>query len=90
MLQAHVSNLKSSSFCNISNVLSVRNNLWTWQSLQPTTGAGSAFYEFCDALEVKNGETAGASGWGLQYALTAWGTYWNQTYYNQCKQVSIG
>ena len=66
-------------------LLEVRNNLWTWQSLQPTTGSGSAFFEFCDAIEVKDGQKAGVSGWGVQHALSAWGTYWNTTYYSQCK-----
>lgn len=61
----------------------VRNNIWSWQSLQPNTGANSPFYQFCDALEVRNGEVADEDGWGLDYALQAWGGYWNETYYNQ-------
>ncbi|OBZ65442.1 putative serine protease K12H4.7 [Grifola frondosa] len=58
----------------------LRNNLFDWQSLQPTSGPGGAFYQFCDALEVKNGVSAGASGWGLTHALQAWGSYWTNTY----------
>ena len=58
----------------------VRNNLWDWQELSPNTGPGAAFFEFCDALEVKNGVSAPAAGWGLDHALTAWGTYWNSSY----------
>ncbi|KAF5392923.1 hypothetical protein D9757_001233 [Collybiopsis confluens] len=49
-------------------------------SLQPTSGPGSQFFSFCDALEVKNGVKAPASGWGLDHALTAWGNLWNSSY----------
>ncbi|KIM46447.1 hypothetical protein M413DRAFT_314906 [Hebeloma cylindrosporum] len=58
----------------------LRNNLWDWQSLQITSGAGSQFYRFCDALEVKDGQQAPANGWGLDHALAAWGNYWRTTY----------
>lgn len=58
----------------------LRNNLWDWQALSPTTGPHSAFFNFCDALEVKNGKNAPTTGWGLQNALTSWGNYWNETY----------
>ena len=53
----------------------VQGELSTWQNLQPNSGPNSAFYQFCDALEVKNGVSAPASGWGLDYALPAWGNY---------------
>ncbi|GJE96313.1 serine carboxypeptidase S28-domain-containing protein [Phanerochaete sordida] len=59
---------------------SLRNNLWDWQSLSPDTGSEGQFFQFCDALEVKNGTVAPASGFGLEHALTAWGSYWNSTY----------
>ncbi|PFH52555.1 hypothetical protein AMATHDRAFT_1958 [Amanita thiersii Skay4041] len=59
---------------------SLRNNLWDWQSLQPTSGSNSLFFKFCDALEVKNGVPAPESGWGLDNALTAWGSYFKKTY----------
>ena len=59
----------------------VQKNLLTWQGLTPSTGAGSAFYTFCDALEVKNGVSASANGWGLDHAIFAWGQYWKETYY---------
>ncbi|KAG6910123.1 hypothetical protein DXG01_012882 [Tephrocybe rancida] len=59
----------------------LRNNLWDWQSLQPTTGPGGAFYKFCDALEVKDGVSASAHGWGLDHALAAWSSYFKNTYY---------
>ncbi|KAF8631129.1 hypothetical protein AX15_002476 [Amanita polypyramis BW_CC] len=58
----------------------LRNNLWDWQSLQPTSGPGGLFYKFCDALEVKNGRVAPESGWGVQHALNAWGSYFKGTY----------
>ena len=54
----------------------VRNNLWAWQNLQPTSGySNTSFYGFCDALEVKGGVSAAVSGWGLEYALPAWGNF---------------
>lgn len=40
------------------------------------------FFRFCDALEVKNGISAGPEGWGLENAIHSWGTFWNTTYYN--------
>ncbi|KAG2071058.1 peptidase S28 [Suillus decipiens] len=55
-------------------------NLWDWQDLQPA--GGSKFYEFCDALEVKDGVNAGPDGWGLDNAIKSWGNYWNTTYYH--------
>ncbi|KAF8743831.1 hypothetical protein AX14_000237 [Amanita brunnescens Koide BX004] len=58
----------------------LRNNLWDWQSLQPSSGPGAAFFKFCDALEVKNGESAPASGWGAQHAVSAWGNYFKGNY----------
>ncbi|RDB19887.1 putative extracellular serine carboxypeptidase [Hypsizygus marmoreus] len=59
----------------------LRNNLWDWQSLQPTSGPGAQFYRFCDALEVKDGVSAPASGWGLEHALAAWSSYFKNTYF---------
>jgi hypothetical protein len=63
----------------------VRNNLWDWQSLQPTSGPGAKFYNFCDALEVNNGTSAPASGWGLDHALPAWAAYFKNTYLSSRK-----
>ncbi|KAF7775751.1 hypothetical protein Agabi119p4_4144 [Agaricus bisporus var. burnettii] len=60
----------------------LRNNLWDWQSLQPTS-QNSLFYEFCDALEVKDGVSASAEGWGLEHALQAWGNFWTEGGYLQ-------
>ncbi|KAI0800449.1 peptidase S28 [Fomes fomentarius] len=56
-------------------------NLFSWQSLDLDRGAGGDFFKFCDALEVKNGVTAPATGWGLDHALQAWGNYWKSTFY---------
>ncbi|THG98113.1 hypothetical protein EW026_g4011 [Hermanssonia centrifuga] len=62
---------------------SLRYNLADWQSLDVGTGPGGQFFKFCDALEVKNGVSAPESGWGLDHALQAWGSYWTTTYYPQ-------
>ena len=69
---------------SLSPATAVRNNLWDWQSLSPSSGGGT-FFEFCDALEVKNGVSAGPKGWGLQHALQAWGSFWTKTYYPDCE-----
>ncbi|KAA1477306.1 hypothetical protein DENSPDRAFT_933642 [Dentipellis sp. KUC8613] len=58
----------------------LRNNLWDWQSLSPVSGAGALFWQFCDALEVKDGVNAPASGWGVDHAVSAWGSYFKDTY----------
>ncbi|KAI0065742.1 peptidase S28 [Artomyces pyxidatus] len=60
---------------------SLRIHLWNWQSLAPDSG-GAIFYDFCDALEVKNNKSAPASGWGTEYAVKAWGKYWKDTAYS--------
>ncbi|KAG1790715.1 peptidase S28 [Suillus plorans] len=57
-------------------------NLFDWQSLQPDVGPGAMFFDFCDALEVKDGVSAGPEGWGLENAIYSWGNFWNTTYYN--------
>ncbi|KAL0576862.1 hypothetical protein V5O48_005127 [Marasmius crinis-equi] len=58
----------------------LRNNLWDWQSLQPTSGPNTTFRKFCDALEVKDGQNAPESGWGLDHAVAAWGAFWRNGY----------
>jgi hypothetical protein len=65
----------------------VQYNLFDWQSLQPDVGPGAAFFEFCDALEVKDGVNAGPEGWGLENAIYSWGNFWNTTYYSYGKVV---
>ncbi|KAF9266345.1 hypothetical protein L218DRAFT_922990 [Marasmius fiardii PR-910] len=67
----------------------LRNDLWAWQELQPDSGPGARFYKFCDALEVKNGVNAPASGWGLNNALAAWGKRWQSGLPSLCGSVSI-
>ncbi|KAI0740521.1 peptidase S28 [Earliella scabrosa] len=59
----------------------LQQNLFSWQSLQLDSGPGGDFYKFCDALELKNGQSAPASGWGLDHALQAWASYWKSGYY---------
>ncbi|OJA11103.1 hypothetical protein AZE42_08867 [Rhizopogon vesiculosus] len=58
------------------------NNLYDWQSMDPDVGPGAMFFQFCDALEVKDGMNAGPGGWGLENAIYAWGNFWNTTFYN--------
>ncbi|KAG2039995.1 serine carboxypeptidase S28-domain-containing protein [Suillus americanus] len=59
-----------------------QSNLGDWQSMSPDDGPGSMFYQFCDALEVKDGVNAGPGGWGLENAINSWGKFWNTTYYS--------
>lgn len=67
----------------------VRNNMWDWQSLQVTSGPGTQFFKFCDALEVQNGVQAPAGGFGLDHALAAWGAYWRSSYLKTCKNYMV-
>ncbi|KAF8513795.1 serine carboxypeptidase S28-domain-containing protein [Gautieria morchelliformis] len=62
---------------------SLRNILWDWQSLQPYVGPNATFFQSCDAIEVKNGVNAPATGWGLDHALSAWGSYFKNVYLPQ-------
>lgn len=48
--------------------------------MQPDSGPGATFFEFCDALEVKNGVSAPAAGWGLDHALPAWSSFFSNIY----------
>ncbi|KAH8101149.1 serine carboxypeptidase S28-domain-containing protein [Cristinia sonorae] len=50
------------------------------QRLSPTSGPSAGFWEFCDALEVKDGVNAPVTGWGLDHALAAWGKYFSETF----------
>ncbi|KAK2466388.1 hypothetical protein APHAL10511_002030 [Amanita phalloides] len=58
----------------------LRNNIEDWQAIQPSSGPGTVFYKFCDALEVKNGVSASKHGWGLEHALNAWGSFYKKFY----------
>ncbi|KAG2127939.1 peptidase S28 [Suillus bovinus] len=60
----------------------IQSNLFDWEPMQPSSGPGAMFFQFCDALEVKNGISAGPEGWGLENAIQSWGNFWNTTYYN--------
>ncbi|KAH7916580.1 peptidase S28 [Hygrophoropsis aurantiaca] len=63
----------------------LQDNLFDYQLLDYASGPEAMFYQFCDALEVKDGVHAPAAGWGLQHAIQAWGNFWNTTYYkNVC------
>ncbi|KZT71695.1 hypothetical protein DAEQUDRAFT_723773 [Daedalea quercina L-15889] len=60
----------------------LQNPLFEWQGLQPSSDlSDSLFFPFCDALEVKDDQTAPPEGWGLENALSAWSGFWKQTYY---------
>ncbi|KJA16225.1 hypothetical protein HYPSUDRAFT_298283 [Hypholoma sublateritium FD-334 SS-4] len=85
-IQAMKENFGLGNMTHLDDVAgALRNNLWDWQSLDVTDGPGTQFTEFCDALEVKNGVSAPAAGWGVDHAVAAWGTYWRTTYYaNVC------
>ncbi|KAJ7596440.1 serine carboxypeptidase S28-domain-containing protein [Mycena floridula] len=61
----------------------LRNNLWDWQSLSPSVGPNAQFFQFCDALEVKDGVNAPATGWGLDHAVEAWGSYFANVYFER-------
>lgn len=65
----------------------VRNNLWDWQSLDPSSDGG-IFFDFCDALEVKDGVSAGEEGWGADHAIQAWSSFWTTEYYSYRKSSS--
>lgn len=79
-LQNLKSNFGSSIVTNLQLADALRWDLWTWQSQQPNTGPGGAFYQFCDALEVKNGVQASATGWGVTNAVSAWAKHFVATY----------
>ncbi|KAF5358904.1 hypothetical protein D9758_004828 [Tetrapyrgos nigripes] len=67
---------------HLDDVAGVRNNLWDWQSLQPTSGPNTTFFKFCDALETDgSGKSAPAQGAGLETALNRWGNFWTDAGY---------
>jgi hypothetical protein len=53
--------------------------------LSPKSGPGAPFYQFCDALEVKDGVAASEKGWGLDHALVSWGAYVASSYWKDCE-----
>lgn len=62
--------------------------LQQWQELKVSSTGFSRFYEFCDALEVQNGQIAPETGWGLNVALQAWAYYFAAS--NLLTSVSYG
>ncbi|KAG7441696.1 peptidase S28 [Guyanagaster necrorhizus] len=75
---------------NLEVAQALRWDLWTWQDLQPNTGPGAAFYQFCDALEVKDGVSAPESGWGVDNALSAWANWFAVNYEAETDCASLG
>ena len=65
---------------HLTTFIVVSQIIGSWQELTLTAGAGSTWFQFCDALEVKDGKVAGPNGWGLENALAAWGSYYKNTY----------
>jgi len=60
-------------------------NILDWERMSPSTGPGAMFYQFCDALEVKDGQIADQNGWGLEHAIQAWGGFFNASYTHYSK-----
>ncbi|KAL0955730.1 hypothetical protein HGRIS_001947 [Hohenbuehelia grisea] len=80
-IQAIKDNFGMSKVTHLVDVAgALRNNLWDWQGLQPTSGPNAAFNRFCKALEMKDGVSAPNSGWGRRHAMEAWGKYWKSGY----------
>ena len=69
--------------------ITVEGVLTLWQNLQLAPGPNDTFYSFCDALEVKDGEVAGEDGWGLEHALAAWGSYYQDGPFLQNGECSL-
>lgn len=55
----------------------LRNNLWDWQRLQPSSGSNTQFSEFCDS--VRWGAVPNAPADGVR-ALAAWAAYFKDVY----------
>lgn len=69
----------------------VRNPLYLWLGMEPGSGSDSPVFQFCDAMEVKNGVSAPESGWGLEHALPAFGRYFKEQYIpsSTCRLCSL-
>lgn len=61
--------------------------MFTWVNLQPDSGPDQQFYQFCDALEVKDGVNAPEQGWGFDYAYQAWSSWWSEVYMPNGKAI---
>ncbi|KAF9055008.1 peptidase S28 [Hymenopellis radicata] len=54
--------------------------MWQAMNVYGTPTATAAFYGFCDSLEVKaDGSVASEAGWGLEYAIDAWASWFKNT-----------
>ncbi|EIW78770.1 peptidase S28 [Coniophora puteana RWD-64-598 SS2] len=77
---ANLANIKNAfnlgSLADVDFASSLMSPIYSWQDLQPSSGAGQPFFQFCDALEVKDGQSADANGWGVDNAIAAWGKYY--------------
>ena len=60
-----------------------------WQQIQPGSDSGLDFFKFCDTLEVKDGQNAPESGWGLDNALKAWSTYFRDDYLQSSESMCL-
>ncbi|KZT55218.1 hypothetical protein CALCODRAFT_498923 [Calocera cornea HHB12733] len=60
----------------------LRTPMFLWQDMDPDEGAGSDFYNFCDALEVDaDGKVAGPRGFGLDATIqnfASWLATWSE------------
>lgn len=68
--------------------MAVKSPIYKWQDLQPSAGPHSEFFDFCDALEVKDGVSASARGWGLDHALAAWANHFKTVTIPDCKSIT--
>ncbi|KAF7364825.1 Peptidase S28 [Mycena venus] len=83
-IQAIKDNFGIGNVTHLDDVASaLKTNFGAWQRLLMSAGPGAPFFQFCDALEVKNSVSAPAEGWGLDHALAAWGSYWITTFLAQ-------
>ncbi|EJT99261.1 hypothetical protein DACRYDRAFT_109982 [Dacryopinax primogenitus] len=59
----------------------LRDPIFMWQDMDPSSGPGEPFYKFCDALETDgNGKVSGPQGFGLNSTIknfAAWVSTWN-------------
>lgn len=80
---------RRSSSLKLIDVL-VKRILNTWQDSDVDVFSPD-FQAFCDWLETdEDGNVAPATGWGLDYALKSWGSYWTVAgYYNASTLWSI-
>lgn len=61
---------------------------WVLAAFKSYIWTEGIFYQFFDALEVKNGVPAPAAGWGPDHGLEAWGYYYTETFLSDCETMS--